>query len=238
MPSGTGGDLPWVNRLDFRFAANIPTRSRARVELTMDVLNLLNLFDKSSGEVYYAAFNDILAVRYAGVNAATGKYRLRRLSVESIDIRERLHARRSALALAGTVGTARPLLSHCRLGAMVLLTIESSRHGCSNRRTSPAASCGGPGRTRAGGRSQSGPIQLATRCGPVVDRAVSRTPEPHDGALCSGVAQGGVRCAGEGAGSRRPVFAGMVRTLVSEGDGAAASLAHADRQGVHCGRRT
>ena len=68
------GRSPWVNTLDFRFAANISTRSRAKVELTMDVLNLLNLFDKNNGEVYYAAFNDILAVRYGGVDAATGKY--------------------------------------------------------------------------------------------------------------------------------------------------------------------
>ena len=44
------------------------------LSLSWSVLNLLNLFDKNSGEVYYAAFNDILAVRYAGVNAATGKY--------------------------------------------------------------------------------------------------------------------------------------------------------------------
>jgi hypothetical protein len=69
-----GGRSPWVNTLDFRFAANVPTRTRAKVEVTMDVLNLLNLFDKNNGEVYYAAFNDILAVRYAGVDAATGKY--------------------------------------------------------------------------------------------------------------------------------------------------------------------
>ena len=199
------GRSPWSNGLDFRFAANIPTRSRARVELTMDVLNLLNLFDKSSGEVYYAAFNDILAVRYAGVNAATGKDVYDVSAVESIDIRERLHARRSALALAGTVGTARPLLSHSvrarRYGAV---RVESSRHGCSNRRTSPQLLAGRPGHTRAGGRSESGPIQLATRRGPVVDRAVPRTPEPHDGALSAGVraqAVSDARC--EGAGSRQ-----------------------------------
>lgn len=69
-----GGRSPWVNTLDFRFAANIPTGSRVKVEATMDVLNLLNLFDKNNGEVYYAAFNDILAVRFGGVDAATGKY--------------------------------------------------------------------------------------------------------------------------------------------------------------------
>ena len=68
------GRSPWVNSLDFRFAANIATRSRVKIEATMDVLNLLNLFDKNSGEVYYAAFNDILAVRFGGVDAATGKY--------------------------------------------------------------------------------------------------------------------------------------------------------------------
>jgi hypothetical protein len=68
------GRSPWVNTLDFRFAANIPTGSRVKLEATMDVLNLLNLFGKNNGEVYYAAFNDILAVRFGGVDAATGKY--------------------------------------------------------------------------------------------------------------------------------------------------------------------
>ena len=63
-----------MNSLDFRFAANIATRSRVKIEATMDVLNLLNLFDKNNGEVYYAAFNDILAGRFGGVDAATGKY--------------------------------------------------------------------------------------------------------------------------------------------------------------------
>jgi len=47
---------------------------RIKVEATMDVLNLLNLLDKNHGEVYYAAFNDILAVRFGGVDAATNKY--------------------------------------------------------------------------------------------------------------------------------------------------------------------
>jgi hypothetical protein len=68
------GRAPWVNTLDFRFAAGIPTRGRVRIELTMDVLNLLNLFDSDRGQVFYPAFNDILAVRYGGTDPATGKY--------------------------------------------------------------------------------------------------------------------------------------------------------------------
>lgn len=68
------GRSPWVNSMDFHFAANIPTRSLAKVELTLDVLNLINLFDSDKGEVFYPAFNDVLAIRYAGLDSATGKY--------------------------------------------------------------------------------------------------------------------------------------------------------------------
>ncbi len=47
---------PWSNQLDFRYAVNVPTGSRAKVELTADVVNLLNLFNKDWGWAYWPPF--------------------------------------------------------------------------------------------------------------------------------------------------------------------------------------
>jgi hypothetical protein len=47
---------PWTNTLDFRLNVGVPMR-RAEVELTLDVLNLINLFDADRGLVEYASFN-------------------------------------------------------------------------------------------------------------------------------------------------------------------------------------
>jgi len=47
---------PWSNQLDFRYAVNVPTGSRAKVELTADVFNLLNLFNKDWGWGYWPPF--------------------------------------------------------------------------------------------------------------------------------------------------------------------------------------
>jgi hypothetical protein len=53
---------PWINTFDLKFNLGIPVR-RARVELTWDVLNVLNLVDHESGVLRYANFNDLLVVR-------------------------------------------------------------------------------------------------------------------------------------------------------------------------------
>ena len=50
---------PWLNNLDFRAAVDVPI-GRFRPEFTVDVLNLLNLFDSSAGQVLYAPFSDLL----------------------------------------------------------------------------------------------------------------------------------------------------------------------------------
>ena len=55
---------PWVNGLDFRAAVNVPI-GRFRPEFTVDVLNLLNVFQSNNGQVEYAAFNDLLVTRAA-----------------------------------------------------------------------------------------------------------------------------------------------------------------------------
>ena len=51
--------LPWVNTLDFRGAVEVPI-GRWRPEFTMDVLNLINLLDRSKGQVLFVPFSDIL----------------------------------------------------------------------------------------------------------------------------------------------------------------------------------
>lgn len=53
---------PWQNTLDMKFNFGIPA-GRARVDLTWDVLNVLNLMDPDWGVIRYANFNDLLAVR-------------------------------------------------------------------------------------------------------------------------------------------------------------------------------
>ena len=72
---------PWINTFDFRLNVGLPVR-RAKVELTWDVLNLLNLFDRQNGLLQYANFNDFLVARPT-VNATTGAvtYDLRNIVV-------------------------------------------------------------------------------------------------------------------------------------------------------------
>ena len=62
--------LPWVNTLDFRAAVEVPV-GRWRPEFTVDVLNLLNLFDSSNGQVLYVPFSDILV---ANATETAGRY--------------------------------------------------------------------------------------------------------------------------------------------------------------------
>jgi len=55
MPRNAGR-APWSNQLDFRYALNVPTGSKAKVELTADVINMLNLFNKDWGWAYWPPF--------------------------------------------------------------------------------------------------------------------------------------------------------------------------------------
>ena len=49
---------PWSNTLDGRIAVTLPFR-RVRAEVTLDMLNMINLFDSKSGVYEYASFNQI-----------------------------------------------------------------------------------------------------------------------------------------------------------------------------------
>ena len=62
--------MPFVHNLDFRAAVDVPV-GRYRPEFTVDVLNLMNLFDRTLGQVRYAGFNDLLVV---SASESAGKY--------------------------------------------------------------------------------------------------------------------------------------------------------------------
>jgi hypothetical protein len=79
IPPRSAARSPWNNNLDFRYGVNLPTGGRTRVELTMDVFNLLNLLNKDWGWQYFPLFPSSSAnglIGYGGIDAATGKERL------------------------------------------------------------------------------------------------------------------------------------------------------------------
>jgi len=64
---------PWSRQLDFHYALAVPI-TRLNTELSFDVLNLLNLFDKDAGVVKFVSNQNATPVNYRGLDAATGKY--------------------------------------------------------------------------------------------------------------------------------------------------------------------
>jgi hypothetical protein len=73
IPARNSDRAPWLNTLDFRYAVDVPTGSRAKVEVTMDVLNLLNVFGNTRGWRLYPNFNGPTPIRFGGIDRATGK---------------------------------------------------------------------------------------------------------------------------------------------------------------------
>ena len=53
---------PWINTFDARVNLGLPFK-RVKAEITWDILNLVNLFDRNNGLLEYANFNDLLVVR-------------------------------------------------------------------------------------------------------------------------------------------------------------------------------
>jgi len=53
---------PWINTFDMRLNVGLPFK-RVKAEITWDLLNLINLFDRQNGLLQYANFNDLLVVR-------------------------------------------------------------------------------------------------------------------------------------------------------------------------------
>ena len=66
-------EAPWNHSLDLHIAQEIPTGGRSHLELTFDIVNLMNLIDKNSGVLRYANFNTITPYNFEGIDEATGK---------------------------------------------------------------------------------------------------------------------------------------------------------------------
>jgi len=62
---------PWTRRLDFHYGLELPIKV-VNVELTGDLINVLNMFDKNNGVVRYVSFGTTTPIR-TSVDAATGK---------------------------------------------------------------------------------------------------------------------------------------------------------------------
>ncbi len=68
------GSSPWSTQVDLRWAVDLPIKA-VRVQLTADILNVLNLIDSDEGLFQYARFGEVSPVRFNGVDPATGKLR-------------------------------------------------------------------------------------------------------------------------------------------------------------------
>jgi hypothetical protein len=64
---------PWTNKLDLRYAVNIPTGGKTKVEATLDVQNFLNLLNKEWGWAYYPNFGGPTIIGF-GTVGADGKF--------------------------------------------------------------------------------------------------------------------------------------------------------------------
>jgi hypothetical protein len=67
-----GLDAPWIHSLDFHYDITLPI-SVVQVQLTFDVLNLINLIDSNSGLLRFVSNQTYSALNYTGVDSATGK---------------------------------------------------------------------------------------------------------------------------------------------------------------------
>jgi hypothetical protein len=66
------GRSPWANQVDLKLAVKVPAR-RVGLEITGDLINVLNLIDSKKGVFDIASFNDLNPIGFS-VDAATGKY--------------------------------------------------------------------------------------------------------------------------------------------------------------------
>ncbi len=65
-------DAPWIHSLDFHYDVTLPI-TVVQVQLTFDILNLINLVDSNAGLLRYVNFQTYTALNYSGIDAATGK---------------------------------------------------------------------------------------------------------------------------------------------------------------------
>jgi hypothetical protein len=74
---------PWINTLDFRVNVGLPFR-RVKAEISLDVLNMINLLDNEAGLLRYANFNDLLVVRPTIASNGAITYDLRNIFVNGV----------------------------------------------------------------------------------------------------------------------------------------------------------
>lgn len=66
------GRQPFTNSMDVKFAVGLPVQ-RAKVEITFDVLNFLNLLNDGWGRYEFLDFQTLNALAYRGIEAPTGQ---------------------------------------------------------------------------------------------------------------------------------------------------------------------
>jgi hypothetical protein len=65
-------DAPWIHTLDFHYDVTLPI-TVVNVQLSFEILNLINLIDHNSGLLRYVQNQTYTALNYSGIDAATGK---------------------------------------------------------------------------------------------------------------------------------------------------------------------
>ncbi|HET7711957.1 MAG TPA: hypothetical protein VFL80_08500, partial [Thermoanaerobaculia bacterium] len=64
---------PWSRQLDLHYELGLPALRQVRTNVTLDVLNLLNMIDSEYGVVRNVGFQNFSPVTFQGMDAATGK---------------------------------------------------------------------------------------------------------------------------------------------------------------------
>jgi hypothetical protein len=65
-------DAPWIHTLDFHYDVTLPI-SVVNVQLSFEILNLINLIDRNHGLLRYVQNQTYSAVAYSGIDSASGK---------------------------------------------------------------------------------------------------------------------------------------------------------------------
>ena len=71
VPNRNTGTSPWTNQLDVRYAIDVPI-GKTKVQLSMSVINFLNLLDKNWGWHYFPNFYSPQTLGYSGIDQSTG----------------------------------------------------------------------------------------------------------------------------------------------------------------------
>jgi len=72
VPNRNTGVSPWTNSLDVRYGVTVPVR-KAKIELSMSILNFLNLLNSDWGWRFFPNFYSPQTIGYGGIDRTTGK---------------------------------------------------------------------------------------------------------------------------------------------------------------------